>query len=86
MAISASSAGIPQVNADTALKTVLNTVYSIAGVVAVITIIIAGLYYTTSQGNASQVSQAKNAILAASIGLVVILMAATITQFVLGEF
>lgn len=83
-AISAGEAGIPTVNADSALKGILATVYWAAGVVAVIVIIAAGLRYVTSQGNAAQVSQAKNAILAASVGLVVVIMAFVITQFVLG--
>lgn len=83
----ATNAGIPtNVDANKVLPTILNTVYWIAGSVAVIVIVIAGIYYITSQGNASQVSQAKNAIIAACIGLVVVVMAFTITQFVLGEF
>lgn len=84
-AITAGQAGIPTTVASQAtLSGALNTAYFLAGIVAVVVIIAAGLRYTTSQGNASEVSQAKNAILAATVGLVVVIMAFIITQFVLG--
>jgi TRAP-type C4-dicarboxylate transport system permease small subunit len=60
----------------------LNTVYFIAGIVAVLIIIIGGVRYVTSNGDSSQVTAAKNTILYAVVGLVVIIMAAAITQFV----
>ncbi len=62
---------------------ILNTVYFWAGVVAVIVIIVAGFYYTLSQDNSQQVSRAKNAILGATIGLVVIFVAYAITTIVI---
>lgn len=75
---------IPTGSADAALGGILTTVYWVAGITAILVIVVAGLYYVTSQGNAAQVGRAKNAIIAASVGLVVVLMAFTITQFVLG--
>ena len=75
---------IPQVSADKALPGILSTVYWAAGIVAVIVIVVAGIYYVTSEGNAANVSRAKNAIIAACVGLVIVLMAFMITQFVLG--
>lgn len=68
-----------------AWNSLLNTVYSIAGIVAVLVIIVAGIYYATSNGDASNVQRAKNAILYSVIGIIVIIMAFTITQFVIGR-
>lgn len=79
--------GIPTVAADqNALNAVLNTVYTWAGIIAVIVIIIAGFVYTTSGGDAANVKKAKNAITYAVIGLIVIILAFTITNFVVGKF
>jgi hypothetical protein len=64
----------------------LTLVYGVAGVVCVVILVIAGFMYTTSNGEASQVKRAKDMILGAIIGLVVIMMAFVITQFVLGRF
>lgn len=75
---------LPTQSADTVLQGVLGAVYFWGGIACVIVIVIAGFYYVTSQGNASQVARAKSAIIAAIVGLVVILMAFAITQFVIG--
>ncbi len=64
---------------------ILGTVYFIAGIVAVIVIIIGGLRYITSNGDASGIQSAKNTILYAVVGLVVIIAAAGITGFVLSN-
>lgn len=84
--ISASSVGIPEVNADDVVKGVLNTVYFIAGAAAVIIIIIGGILYATSEGDPGKVQTAKNAILYAVVGLIVVMMAFVITGFVIGRF
>lgn len=78
--------GVPTVEADAnAIGSLLNVAYFWAGVVAVIVIVIAGYFFTLSRGDASQIARAKNAIIAAVAGLIVILMAFTITQFILGN-
>jgi len=65
------------------IKTLLNAVYFWAGAVAVIIIIVAGFLYVTSANNAQQITRAKNAILSAVIGLVVVLLAFGITNIVI---
>jgi len=77
---------IPTTSAEVVLNTALNSVYMVAGIVAVIVIIIAGYMYVTSQGDSAAVTKAKNAILYAVIGLVVIILAFSITWFVIGRF
>lgn len=71
---------------DAQLASILGTVYTWAGIIAVIIIVIAGFMYVTSSGDASKVKRAKDAILYAVIGLVVVILAFVITQFVLGRF
>lgn len=68
------------------LANVLNTVYLWAGIIAVIVVIIAGILYSTSSGNPTQTNRAREAIIYAVVGLVFIMMAFVITQFVLGRF
>lgn len=61
-------------------------VYTWAGIICIVVIIVAGYFYVTSAGNAATVKRAKDAILGAVIGLVVIMSAFVITQFVVGRF
>lgn len=71
---------------NTLVQNVLNIAYTWAGIICVIVIIVAGFYYVTSNGNAQTITKAKNAILGAVIGLVIILLAFAITNFVIGRF
>lgn len=58
-------------------------VYMLAGIVAIIVIIIGGIRYATSAGDSSSVQSAKNTVQYAVVGLVVVIMAAAITDFVI---
>lgn len=69
-------------SADTILVNLLDMVYLAAGIAAVIAIIIGGFWYVTSDGNAEKIKRGKNAIIYASVGLVVILLAFGITGFI----
>lgn len=76
----------PVTNANGAIASLLSTAYLAAGIVAVIIIIIAGYFYVTSNGDPSTVKRAREAILGAVIGIIMIMLAFVITQFVLGRF
>jgi hypothetical protein len=65
------------------IRLVINIFSILVGVVAVIMIIIGGLKYITSGGDSSNVTGAKNTILYAVVGLVVVAMAQFIVRFVL---
>ena len=65
------------------IQIIINTVFGIIGVVAVIMIIIGGVNYTMSQGDSTKVQKAKNTILYGIIGLVVVLLSFAIVSFVL---
>ena len=73
-------------NSDATFQTILNTVYTYAGIVCVLVIIVAGFLYVTAVGRQNVLVQAKYAILSAVVGLGVILTAFIITQFVIGRF
>lgn len=80
------SVGVQKVQAGNLVSHFLVPVYTWAGILCVIIIIVAGYFYVISAGNASTVKRAKDAILGAVIGLVVIMSAFIITQFVAGRF
>jgi len=84
--IEAEKNGINNIDANDVVIGVLNTVYFISGAAAVIVIIIAGILYTVSDGDSGKVSKAKNAILYAIVGLVIIMGAFVITGFISGRF
>jgi len=65
------------------LKTVLNLLSVLAGIIAVIMIIIGGFKYVTSSGDANSAGSAKNTIIYALVGLVIAAFAQIIVQFVL---
>lgn len=64
---------------------IINIFSVIVGVVSVIMIIIGGLKYITSGGDSGNVTGAKNTILYAIIGLVVVALAQIIVKFVLSK-
>jgi len=84
--IDASQVNIPTGGADDLLTNGLNLVYFLAGAVSVIVIIVAGIMYTTSNGDAGRVAKAKNLLTYSIVGLVVVLLAFTITSIVMGSF
>jgi len=65
------------------IETTINLFSLVVGVIAVIMIIIGGLKYIMSSGDASNVTSAKNTILYAIIGLVIVAFAQIIVLFVL---
>lgn len=68
------------------IRTVIRTFQIIVGLISVIMIIFGGLKYITSGGESNSVKGAKNTILYAVIGLVVVAIAEAIVQFVLKRF
>lgn len=67
------------------LGNVIKILLTIGGIVSVIMIIVGGIRYTTSTGDASTINSARETILYAIVGLVVSLMAFAIVSFVLGR-
>jgi len=57
----------------------------ISGIVAVIIIVIAGLQFVVSGGDSQKIANARNAIIGAVVGLLIIAAAAGIITFVVGK-
>lgn len=65
------------------ISTILDWALGIAGLLAVIYIIIGGFNYITSSGNKDKVAAGKNSIIYAIIGLLVVALAFAIKSFVI---
>lgn len=64
---------------------IINIFSWVVGVVSVIMIIYGGFRYITSGGDAGSVTSAKNTILYAIVGLIIVALAQIIVKFVLGN-
>jgi len=71
--------------ANNLVKEIINIISVVVGIIAVIMIIFAGFRYVTSGGKEDSVKSAKNTILYAIIGLVVVALAQIIVHFVLAK-
>jgi cytochrome bd-type quinol oxidase subunit 2 len=69
--------------ANTVVKTVINLLSWIVGIISVIMIIIAGLSFVTSGGDAEKAKKARSTITYALTGLVIVLLAQVIVNFVI---
>ncbi len=78
--------GIPTGDADFVIQGFLNTIYYVAGITAVIIIIFGGIFYAISNGDSTKVKYAKDSIMYAVVGLVVVMSAFVLTNFVIGNF
>lgn len=68
---------------DGVFTQITNTVLYIVGIVSVIMLIYGGLRYVTSGGDSKKVTDAKNTILYAIIGLIISILAFSIVNFVI---
>jgi hypothetical protein len=67
------------------VHTIINLISAVVAIVAVVMIIVGGLRYITSGGNDTSVTSAKNTILYAIIGLIIVAMAQILVRFTLGK-
>jgi len=74
-----------QTNLANRVSTILNTVYLVVGILAVIFIVYAGIRYVTAVGQADKVKLAQKQLTYAIVGLIVALMAFAITRFVVAR-
>jgi hypothetical protein len=71
---------------DGVFTTVANVMLYIIGAVAVIMLIVGGIRYVVSGGESAAVTNAKNTILYAVIGIIVAIVAYAIVNFVIASF
>lgn len=62
---------------------IVNGLLVVAGIAASVYLVVGGIRYITSQGESDQVDQAKNTILYALIGLIVIGVSAALVNFII---
>ena len=67
------------------IHTIINLLSAVVGIVAVVMIIVGGLRYITSGGNDASVTSAKNTILYAVIGLIIVALAQVLVRFTLNK-
>ena len=67
-----------------AIKDIVNVLLTLAAIIAVIFVIIGGVRYITSQGDEDAALLAKNTIIYAILGVIVIALSAVIVNFLLG--
>jgi type IV secretion system pilin len=65
------------------IKNTINIMLYIAGVIAVVIIVVGSLRFVTSEGDAQAANKAKNSVVYALVGLVVAVLAYAIVNFVL---
>ena len=61
---------------------IINTVISIVGIVAVAVVIMGGIQYVTSTGDPAKTKKARDTIIWGAIGLVVVILAWVIVSFI----
>jgi hypothetical protein len=77
---------LPKPTADQAhLTKVLNITLAIMGALAFLMLVIAGFRYTISQGDPTRIADTKRMMIYTVVGLLVIALAATVVNFVLGK-
>jgi type IV secretory pathway VirB2 component (pilin)/nitrogen fixation-related uncharacterized protein len=70
---------------DSIISFALNTLSFIAGVIAVIMIIIAGIKFVTSGGDSGKVASARSSLLYAVVGLVIVAVSQVVVIYVIGR-
>ncbi len=71
ISIKAEDAGIPKVTAgDSTFNAIISLVYVLLAALAVLYIVRAGLLFITAQGDPGQITEARNTIVFAVVGLV----------------
>jgi hypothetical protein len=67
------------------VASIINILSLVVGILAVIFVIIGGLKFITSSGDPANVSSARNTIIYALVGLVIVALAQVIVRFVLNR-
>ena len=69
----------------TQLNAIIDAFFIIAGSVAVLIIVLAGIRYITSTGDATRIKASKDTILYAVVGLIVVILGRAIVGFVIAK-
>lgn len=75
----------PEARVQNVIKLAIRIFQIIVGIIAIFYVITGGLKYITSGGDSGSIGTAKNTILYAAIGLIVVALAEVVVQFVLTQ-
>ncbi|HYH75068.1 MAG TPA: pilin [Candidatus Saccharimonadales bacterium] len=75
--------GQPSINAT--IKKIIDIFSAIAGIAAVIMIIVAGFRFITANGDSGTVSSARKTVMYAVVGLIVVALSQTLVKFVIDK-
>jgi uncharacterized membrane protein YwzB len=78
--------GIPEKNIWDLINSGINAALGIAATIAVLFLIIGGVQYASAAGNEESIKKAKNTILYAIMGLIIIILALAFTNFIVDAF
>jgi heme/copper-type cytochrome/quinol oxidase subunit 2 len=84
--VESAQTGSKDTDAKQVTQSIVNLLLFITGTVAVIMIVIGGIKYVTSAGDASQAKSAKDTILYSVIGLIVAILAYAVVTFIINAF
>lgn len=70
---------------DSLIASIINLLSIVVGIIAVIMIIVSGLRFITSGGDSNSVSSARNGILYALVGIVLVVLAQVIVRFIINR-
>lgn len=68
------------------IRDIISTLLVAVGIIAVIMIIVGGLRYILSNGDASRIKSAKDTVLYSVVGLIVAILSYAIVNFVVAQF
>jgi len=68
------------------VRSILNVVFMVIGIIAVIMIVVGGVFMMISSGDPGKIKRAKDTIIYSIVGLVITLLAFAIVNFVVGLF
>ncbi len=77
---------LPQTDPNIILQNAINLILYLPGATAIIMVIYSGLQLTTSAGNPGAIARAKNTLIYSIVGLVIVVLAFSIVNFVIGKF
>ena len=84
--IKSGAVNIPKVSSIDVINGVTSGIYVIVGAAAVVIIMLSSFTFVSGAYDPAKIAKAKNTILYSVVGLIVVILAFAITQFILGRF
>jgi type IV secretory pathway VirB2 component (pilin) len=78
--------GLPQAELKTTIMRIINIILGFLGIIAIIIIVIGGFKWMTCGGSEEKTKEAREVIVAGIIGLIIILAAYAIANFVIDQY